>query len=134
MLTFQFSNPYFSVNYRNEYPANSSGLTYATSPFFPITVAKNEPVDFRVRAAIGDLYYISMGVLLFNGNYSYWNQLTITMANGQTSSGSMPPNPTPTSSPAPSPTVPEFTSWILLFLLAVMVSSSLSVYHKKHKH
>ena len=77
-LTFQFSNPYFPVNNQKEYPANSSGLTYATNPFFTVTMPKNEPVDFRVRAGIGNFQYISMGQLLYDGNLSDWNQLTIT--------------------------------------------------------
>jgi hypothetical protein len=29
------------------------------TPFFHITIAKNESVDFRVRAGIGDLFYYS---------------------------------------------------------------------------
>ncbi|MDD4325916.1 MAG: emp24/gp25L/p24 family protein [Candidatus Bathyarchaeota archaeon] len=77
-LTFQFSNPYFPVNNQKEYPVNSSGLTYATNPFFTVTVAKNETLDFRVRAGIGNFQYISMGQLLYDGNFSDWNQFTIT--------------------------------------------------------
>jgi hypothetical protein len=77
-LTFQFSNPYFPVNNQKEYPFNSSELTYATNPFFTITIAKNEAVDFRVRAGIGNFQYISMGQLQYDGNYSDWNQLTTT--------------------------------------------------------
>lgn len=76
-LTFQFSNPYFPVNNQKEYPVNSSGLTYATNPFFTVTVAKNETLDFRVRAGIGNFQYISMGQLLYDGNFSDWNQFTI---------------------------------------------------------
>jgi hypothetical protein len=111
-LTFQFSNPYFPVNNQKEYPANSSGLTYATNPFFTVTVAKNEPVDFRVYAGVGDFQYISMGQLLYEGNYSNWNQLTITMASGETATA----NPSPT----PSPTVPEFPFVAALSLLVVI--------------
>ena len=112
-LTFQFSDPYFPVNHRKEYPENSSGLTYATNPFFPTTVNKNEPVDFRVRAGIGDFSYLSMGQLIFEGNYSDWNKQTLTMANGETSTSS---------NLSPTPNVPEF-SWltILPLLLAIPI-------------
>jgi hypothetical protein len=101
-ITFQFSNPYFPLNYRKESPANSSGLTYAMNPFYPITVAHNETVDFRVRAGIGDLFYYSMGQLGFHGSYSDWNQLTITMTNGETP-------------------VPEFSWLIILPFFAIML-------------
>jgi len=43
------------------------------------------------------------------------------------------PNPTLTPTPPASPTVPEFPSWTLLLLVTIMVSTSLLVYHKKHK-
>jgi hypothetical protein len=122
-LTFQFSNPYFPVNDSKEFPANSSGLTYATNPFFPITVTKNEPADFRVRAGIGELYYISMGQLLFKGNYSDWSQLTISMTNGETAT-------TPTASP--SPPVPEYSITVILPLL-VAISLTAIILRRKHR-
>ena len=112
ILTFQFSKPYFPVNGMNEYPNNfSDGLTYATNPFFVITVLKGEPADFRVRAWIGAISYMSMGTLNFKGNFSDWNQLTITMANGETSSFL-----------SPSPSVPEF-SWLALLPCCLIVFS-----------
>ena len=120
-LTFQFSNPYFPVNGGKEYPANSSGLSYATNPFFSITVSKNEPVDFRVKAGVGNFQYISMGQLLYDGNFSDWNQLTITMANGETS----------TAIAFPSPTVPEL-SWLVIVPLLLSFFSVVVVFrHQK---
>jgi hypothetical protein len=141
-LAFQFSNPYFPVNDSKEFPANSNGLTYATNPFFPITVAKNEPADFRFRAGIGELYYISMGQLLFKGNYSDWSQLMISMTNGETSTTptvSPSPTPSPTISPAPSPTpLPQESSLIIavtaVVIAVIVVSVGLFVYFKKRKH
>ena len=78
-----------------------------------MTVAKNESVDFRVRAAIGDLNYMSMGQLYFNGNYSDWNQLTITMTNGETSS------------------VPEFSLIVILPLFLSMLFVAMILRHRK---
>jgi len=122
-LTFQFSNPYFPVNNEKEYPTNSTGLTYATQPFFTITVAENEPVDFRVRAGIGDFQYISMGQLLYDGNYSDWNQLTITMANGETSTANVSPNP--------SPSIPELTWLAVVPLLFSVFAAAVMLRHRK---
>ena len=73
-------------------------------------------IDFRVRAGIGNLFALSMGQVLFTGNYSDWNKLTIKMAIGETSSNL-----------SPSPTVPEL-SWLaivplLLFLFSIAVIS-----------
>lgn len=121
-LTFQFSNPYFPVNNEMDYPANSSGLTYATNPFFTVTVAKNEPVDFRVRAGIGNFQYISMGQLLYDGNYSDWNKLTITMANGETSTANI----------SPSPSIPEL-SWLVIVPLLVSLIVGLVLYYRHRK-
>jgi hypothetical protein len=139
-LVFQFSNPYFPVNDSKEFPANSNGLTYATNPFFPITVAENEPADFRVRAGVGELDYISMGQLLFKGNYSDWSQLTISMMNGETSTtptASPSPTSSPTISPTPSSTpMPQESSLIIgvtAVLIAVIVIGLL-VYFRKRKH
>lgn len=122
-LTFQFSNPYFPVNNQKEYPANSSGLTFATNPFFTITVNKNEPVDFRVRAGVGNFQYISMGQLLYDGNYSDWNQLTIRMANGETVAANL--------SPSPSPTVPELSWLVIVPLLLLVFSIAVIVRYRK---
>ena len=37
--------------------------------------------------------------------------------------------------PTPTPTVPEFSSWTILLLLSIILSTvGLLVYHKKHKH
>jgi hypothetical protein len=109
-LTFQFSNPYFDENhdYRNEYPTNSSGLTHARTLLYPITVAKNQPVAVGVNAVIGSFYYLSMGQLMFDGNNSNWNTLTITMADGVTANAYRSP-PLTIPEATPFPTVPEIT-------------------------
>ena len=57
---------------------------------------------------------------------------TLTTAPNPTHTTS-PPNFGPTSSPTPSPTIAEFPSMISFFLLAVMISVSLLVYHRKYK-
>jgi hypothetical protein len=119
-LSFQFSAPYFPVNNEKEYPANTSGLTYATTPFFPITVNKDEYIDLRVGAGIGNFQYISMGQLLFSGNYSDWNELTMPLINGETSNVN----------PSPSPTVPEFPVVAILPLFVIMLLAVLMVKSK----
>ena len=125
-LTFQFSNPYISSNY--SYPVNSGALTYVPTPFFPVTVAKNQPLDIRVRAEIGNFFYISMGQLDFNGNHSDWNQLTITMANGEAS------NATPIPTQATTPTVPEFSVLLVGPLLLSLFSVAVILRYQKTAH
>lgn len=122
--TYQFSNPYFPIGNQKEYPHTSSGLTYSPHPFLAVTTNKGEQIEFRVRAGIGTRFWLSMGQgILFNGNYSDWNQLTITMANGETSAANL----------SPTPSVPELPWLVIIPLMFVILSIAMVLSHRKKR-
>jgi len=61
--------------------------------------------------------------IIFNGNYSDWNQLTITMDSGDTATANL--------SPTPSPTVPEMSWLVIVPLLLSIFAVALVVRHRK---
>jgi hypothetical protein len=123
-LTYQFSNPYFPIGNEKNYTHYSSGLTYSPNPFVDITVNRGELIDFRVKAGIGTRFWLSMGQgIVFNGNYSDWNQLTITMASGETATANL--------SPTPSPTIPELSWLVVVPLLLSLFAVAVIVRHRK---
>jgi hypothetical protein len=92
-------------------------------------------VDFQVEALAGYIHRISnpnftsqldMYPYVFTGESSDWSSTqTVTMPE---TSASISPTPNPT----PTPSIPEFSSWTLQLLFAVMVAAAgLLVYHKK---
>ena len=89
-------------------------------------IGPNSQLDFRLQALLGHYNYGSFNDITGFSTYesSDWsNPQTITVYPYSSS-----PTPTSTSTPA----VPEFPSWTILLLLAVMLSFGLLVYHKKH--
>jgi hypothetical protein len=109
-LSMQFSNPYFSIAGKKNYPDYSSGLTYATNPFYPIiTVTRNELVSVQVLLFVGEFVILSLGIFYPEGNFSDWNYVTLPMASGETGSVINKPTTTPTITPTSNPSVQEVT-------------------------
>jgi hypothetical protein len=149
-LTLQFSNPYFPIGARTNYPFNSSGLTYATNPIYPIiTIGKNALFTVQVQIFDGEVHTGSMGNRFLEGNFSDWNHVTLPMTSGQTVSISNQPattpiitptsqsTTTPTITPTSSPSVPEFSIATLLLVVLSAVSLLLVVGKRKlieHTH
>ena len=123
------------------FPQSASNYTVIT-----IGAPNEGEMDFRVQAQIG-YYDISevrfpapgqpFTVYAFIGQESGWsNTKTIDLSDNSISTTST-PNPTSQTTstspnPTPTPSVPEFPSWVTLFLLAMMVAAAgLLVYHKR---
>jgi hypothetical protein len=149
---FNPANPY-TLEYSKFVPNNASTSTFlkdipynaSTSTFTVFTlyfikanaIPPGGEIDVQVQALYGNfdavpspsqplhggLYYD----FNFKGKISDWSSTqTVTMP--ETSASTSPtPNPTP-------PSIPEFSSWTVPLLFAVMVvAAGLLVYHKKHK-
>ena len=81
------------------------------------TIPYGGQVDFRMRAGIGNGYHspTMADTWLFSGQLSAWSATeTLTVPNNSTSTSA-------TASHTPAPTVPEFPTWIILPLFAVLI-------------
>jgi hypothetical protein len=114
-------------------PSNTiyTTLTYSLDPNAPPWLDNNLPsggqLDFQVEALIGYIgRTIGFASWYFTGQESGWsNTQTVTIP-----ASSVSPNPTSIITPTSTPNVPEFPTWIILPLFAVVLLLSIVIRKK----
>jgi len=114
--------------------SNSITLQYVNAPYPNadsglIIVPLGGKVDFRLQAVSSNGAFIPNYSYLVQGNVSAFSAVqTVTIPNNFTSTSA---SPSPTSTSTPTPTVPEFPTWIILPLFAVIILLSTVFFRKR---